>query len=124
VTQHVDDELPAVLFRPHGYHQPLPRPNVAVAPVSGRWLSLGRRRSARTTLNLSLIGHRLSVRPRMCGPDVDQALNRLINLAARRTADLPPQRVLAAGTLAACRPSLLPSSVVSSRLLVDSPLFL
>jgi len=30
VTQHVDDELPAVLFRPHGYHQPLPRPDVAV----------------------------------------------------------------------------------------------
>src|ERR1700760_4601898 len=36
VTQHVDDELPAVLFRPHGYHQPLPRPDVAVAQVSGR----------------------------------------------------------------------------------------
>ena len=60
----------------------------------------------------------------MCGPDVDQALNRLINLAARRTADLPPRWVLAAGTLAACRLSLLPSLVVSSRLLVDSPLFL
>jgi len=39
----------------------------------------------------------------MRGPKtVDQALNRLINLAARRTAGLPAQWVLAAGTLAAC----------------------
>jgi hypothetical protein len=29
VTQDVDDEWPAVLFRPHGYHQPLSRPDVA-----------------------------------------------------------------------------------------------
>jgi hypothetical protein len=57
VTQHVDDELPAVVFRPHGHHQPLPRPDVAAAQVSGRWRPL-ERRFARTTLNLSLIGHR------------------------------------------------------------------
>ena len=29
VTQQVDDVLPAVLFRPYGYHQPLPRPDIA-----------------------------------------------------------------------------------------------
>ena len=70
MTQHVDDELPAGLFRPHGYHQPLPRPDVAVAQVSGLWPPLGRRRFARTTLNLSLIGHRssVSVDTHMCGP--------------------------------------------------------
>ena len=36
VTQQVHDVLPAVLFRPHGYHQSLLRPDVAVAQVSGR----------------------------------------------------------------------------------------
>jgi hypothetical protein len=30
VTQHVDDLLPAELLRPHGYHQPLPRPDAAL----------------------------------------------------------------------------------------------
>jgi hypothetical protein len=37
VTQQVDDVLPAVLFRPYGYHQPLPRPDIAPAQVSGGW---------------------------------------------------------------------------------------
>jgi len=60
----------------------------------------------------------------MCGPDVDQALNRLINLQLDALPTYRPSGVLAAGTHAACRLSLLPSLVVSSRLLVDSPLFL
>ena len=76
VTQHVDDEWPAVLFRPHGYHQPLSRPDVALAQLSGQWRPLRRRRFARTTLNLSLIGHRSSVRHHMYGPDMNQAPRR------------------------------------------------
>jgi hypothetical protein len=51
VTHHVDDVLPAVLFRPDGYHQPLPRPDAAVAQLSGRWRPLGGHRFAGTILN-------------------------------------------------------------------------
>jgi hypothetical protein len=46
--------------------KPLPRPDVAVAQVSGRWRPVGGHCFARTTLNPSLTGHRSSVRPNMC----------------------------------------------------------
>jgi hypothetical protein len=55
LTQLVDDLLPADLFWSHDYHQPLPRPDVAVAQVSGQWRLLGGHCFARTTLNPSLI---------------------------------------------------------------------
>jgi len=87
--QHVDDELPAVLFRPHGYHQPLSRPDVAVAQLSGPVAPLRRRRFARTTLNLSLIGHRSSVRPHMPTRQ-DKPLPQLA--ACTRPAPWPPPR--------------------------------
>ena len=66
MTYQVDDVLPAVLFWSHGYHQPLPRPDAAVAQVSGQWRPLGGHCFSRTTLNLSLTGHRSSVRLHMC----------------------------------------------------------
>lgn len=49
VTQHVDDVLPAVLFRSHEYHQPLPRPDVAVTPGVRPVAALGGHCFARTT---------------------------------------------------------------------------
>ena len=42
MTQQVDDVLPTVLFWSHDYHQPLPRPDVAVVQVSGPVAALRR----------------------------------------------------------------------------------
>jgi hypothetical protein len=48
--------------------------------VSGQSRALRTPPFRANTLNLSLIGYPSSLMPRMCGPDVDQALNRLINI--------------------------------------------
>jgi arylsulfatase A-like enzyme len=87
-TQQINDVLPAELFRSHGYHQLLPRPDVAAAQVSGRWRPF--RPSLRELLNLSLIRHRFVHEARTCGPDLDHAAHE--PMSSRHKLEVPGGR--------------------------------
>jgi hypothetical protein len=91
VTQQIDDVLPAVLFGSHDYHQPLPRPDVAVAQVSGRRRSF-RRSLLRANYPESEPNQSSLIRqaPYVREPDVDQSVGSAHDLAARPAGGQPP----------------------------------